>query len=169
LRDGRAPAPDSEATFEEYEIMNWRIIVTVLGALLVSGDLAAAPPGDVAFTVPLSLTQLSPDLAKVRVACIIRGQSRNTPIGLHTPTAQGLSSEVVVPDTGQINRTVTVLVRMLQVNDTWGTSSSYECNLETFTNSTQAWHDHLTLQVQTPGLYLALSPPPARITGSITW
>lgn len=88
--------------------MKMRIAPFIIAGLLVVAGGAIRPAeaqvGDVTFTVPLNLTQMSPDITKVAVWCKITGPAITTRSG-------NIGAQVeLVPQGGQIVTTATVVV-----------------------------------------------------------
>ena len=136
------------------------------GLLLVAG--AASRPaeaqtvGDVTFTVPLNITQMSPDITKVAVWCKITGPAITTRSG-------NIGAQVeLVPQGGQVVATDTVVVKwpVTDYTNPTGTQASYSCSLSGFSNSLQRWdifrEDH-------PTPVFRLRPTPTELTGTFVW
>lgn len=137
----------------------------IAGLLLAAGGAirpAEAQVGDVTFTVPLNLTQMSPDITKVAVWCRITGPA------IHTRSGNIQAQVELVPQAGQVVTTATVVVAWVNTDmtDPTGTQATYTCSLSGFSNSLQRWdvfrEDHLTPAFR-------LKPTPTDLTGTFTW
>ena len=139
------------------------------GFLVVAGGAArraeaqtTSPVGDVTFTVPLNITQMSPDITKVAVYCRIVGPA------IHTRSGNIGAQVELVPQAGQVVTTATVVVpwQMTDMTDPTGTQATYSCMLSGFSNSLQRWdifrEDHLTPAFR-------LKPMPTEMTGTFVW
>jgi hypothetical protein len=160
--------------FEEDEMISRRI-VAALGAVFVFSSIAAAQSNDIVFTVPLNLTQLSPDITKVHVQCLVENEPfQGAPTVTGAPgvlaSAPGVhsvlstSADVDVAPDRRVITTTSVYVPIGAV--IVGNRSRYECTLRGFFASSQTWRSLRSAALQPP---FRLSPDPAPITGSITW
>jgi hypothetical protein len=148
--------------------MKMRIPSFVVAGLLVVAGGAIRPAeaqqrvGDVTFTVPLNITQLSPDITKVAVYCRITGPAITTRSG-------NIGAQVeLVPQGGQVVTTATVVVTwpLTDMTDPTGTQANYDCLLSGFSNSLQRW-DRFYEEQATP--VFRLKPTPPALTGTFTW
>lgn len=119
----------------------------------------------ITFVVPVNLTQLSPDLEKVRVACVIQPSS-----ALVWPTSQTgpapTLEEAMDVKSGQVVTAFRIIMPILSswLQDPIGKRADYSCALEGYskgrwdrfseTASDSAWR---------------LTPTPQSIYGSFTW
>jgi hypothetical protein len=153
--------------------MNSRILAaTVTACLLVAPrPLGAQTTAEVTFKVPVNLTQVSPDIAKVGVSCTITSSAipivgRNT----GTSTSGSVNKQVEIPIAGgQLVTTATVVFAIsgtIALNDPVGKTADYRCTLSGFSTSLQTWalFDAASTQVQ-----YRFSPTPAALTGSFVW
>ena len=149
------------------------LAVTFLAtATIASAQIAQYASTNVTFRVPLNLTQLAPDISRVRVACTISspvlrvvtltdpyGRLVQAPLGaLETRTSGGqlvttLAVVVSVPSTGFTGPAV-------------GQSASYQCWLEGFSQSGNKM-EAFSASHTNPAF--RLSPNPVPLTGSFTW
>lgn len=146
--------------------MKMRYAPFIIAGLLVAAGGASRPAeaqvGDVTFTVPLNLTQMSPDITKVAVWCRITGPA------IHTRSGNIQAQVELVPQAGQVVTTATVVVAWVNTDmtDPTGTQATYTCSLSGFSNSLQRWdvfrEDHLTPAFR-------LKPTPTDLTGTFTW
>jgi hypothetical protein len=147
--------------------MKMRIAYFVTASLLVVSGGAVRPVeaqavGDVTFTVPLNITQMSPDITKVAVWCRITGPaitSRSGNIGTQVE---------LVPQGGQLVTTATVVVSWppTDLTNPAGTQASYTCSLSGYSNSLQRW-DIFREDHPTPAF--RLKPTPTDLTGTFVW
>jgi len=106
--------------------MKTRIASFVAAGLLVITGVRPAeaqtssPIGDVTFTVPLNITQMSPDITKVAVWCKITG------VAIHTRSGNISTQVELVPQAGQVVTTATVVVpwQMTDMTDPTGTQAN---------------------------------------------
>lgn len=147
--------------------MKMRIASLVTAGLLVVAGGAIRPAeaqavGDVTFTVPLNITQMSPDITKVAVWCRITGPA------IHTRSGNIQAQVELVPQAGQVVTTATVVVAWVNTDmtDPTGTQASYTCSLSGFSNSLQRW-DIFREDHPTPAF--RLKPTPTELTGTFVW
>lgn len=154
-------------------------VAVALGGMVSSRPLLAQyilspqmPPLTVAttvtFTIPLKLTQLSPDVEKVGVFCLVGGD------GLLRPSwASGVTMDLLPKDempvvTGQLVATMSVLVPIyaeLLQNPT-GKTADYQCWLAGFSKSLQSWQEFS--ETSTVPAFV-VKPTPAPIRGTFIW
>jgi len=147
--------------------MKTRIAHFVTASLLVVAGGAirtaeAQTVGDVTFTVPLNITQLSPDITKVAVWCKITGPAITNRSGY-------IGTQVeLVPQGGQVVTTATVVVSWppTDLTNPTGTQASYSCALSGFNNLLQRW-DNFREDQPTPAF--RLKPTPTELTGTFVW
>ena len=137
----------------------------IAGLLVVAGGAvrpAEAQVGDVTFTVPLNLTQMSPDITKVAVWCRITGPA------IHTRSGNIQAQVEFVPQAGQVVTTATVVVAWVNTDmtDPTGTQASYSCSLSGFSNSLQRWD---VFREDNPTPAFRLKPTPTELTGTFVW
>jgi hypothetical protein len=145
-------------------------MTAVAFGLCAPGSATAQTPTletSVTFLVPVKLTQLSPDLEKVRLHCLILADTvLNT---YYTPTPAGLpilSPEAWVTS-GQVVTTMSLTVYVVSVPPTAiGKESYYQCNIDGYSKSLQKW-GFLT-ETATDAAF-RLTPTPMPINGKIVW
>jgi hypothetical protein len=147
--------------------MKMRIAAFIITGFLVVADGASRPAeaqavGDVTFTVPLNITQLSPDITKVYVWCRITGPA------IHTRSGNIQAQVELVPQGGQVVTTATVVVAWVttDMTDPTGTQASYSCSLSGWSNSLQR-SDIFREDHPTPAF--RLKPTPTEFTGTFVW
>jgi hypothetical protein len=149
--------------------MNRRICLALLAVLgcLASPSARTVQSSDVTFTIPLNLTQLSPQIDKVFISCEVmssailvnrsKGTGRVTPPWLEFPNTSG-----------QVVTTATFVVPLPfgTVDTTQGASANYVCYLG----------GHSKMTGQSSGFSdtnadpaFRLSPTPTAIYGNFTW
>jgi hypothetical protein len=129
---------------------------------------ASAQASDVTFTVPVNLTQLSPEIYSVAVYCVVQS------VAIQNGVSAGRRSVSAVND--QVHATVSVVVPIAQVDTTRSNSATYSCSLqgarrtgtreEQLKESTPTW-EYFSANASVPAL--RLSPNPASITGTFDW
>ena len=148
--------------------MKMRMASFVIAGLLAVAGGAIRPAeaqqrvGDVTFTVPLNITQMSPDITKVAVWCKITGPAITTRSG-------NIGAQVeLVPQGGQVVTTATIVIPwpLTDMTDPTGTQASYSCSLSGFSNSLQRW-DIFREDHPTPAF--RLKPTPTELTGTFVW
>ena len=146
------------------------ILATVLSlALFAPGTLAAQTPAvatTVTFVVPVNLTQLSPDLEKVRLACVVYSNAT-----LVVPPGSVLrpgSEEEMVVTSGQVVTALRVIIPILSswLQDPVGKRADYGCHLEGYSKSLGRW-DLFSDTATNPAF--RLTPKPAELFGSFVW
>jgi hypothetical protein len=96
------------------------------------------------FTVPINLTQLLPDVTKVRASCSVESVAItvNRPQGKGGPHAGMVfnRSQELPAANGQVVATATVVVSVAGVlEDPVGKPAGYICSIEGYSNSQQMW------------------------------
>jgi len=130
----------------------------------------SAQQSDVTFRVPVNLTNLSPDIVRVRVQCRISAYFSE-----FKGTRQGdawfyqASGQIVG---GRIAATATVVVAVPTLKDPAGLISpapktaNWDCSLQAFTQAGPVWGEF----GETPSSQMyRMSPPLTRISGSFLW
>ncbi len=124
---------------------------------------------DVTFTMPVNLTQLSPDIGKVEVNCNIFSSA----IPIHAGTLGGLQGvpgysghQDIVVSGGKAVATATVVVPIPSLINAVGQTATYSCTLKGFSTSLQQWG---AFDASTHANAWHLTPPPADLTGSFVW
>lgn len=131
--------------------------------LFLPGHTISQQVGDVTFTMPLNLTNLSPDIGKVQVTCTITSPA--------IPSSQGgnprLSGRrLIVVSGGQVVMTATVVVTVTSLTNPIGQNATYGCTLSGWSTSLQTW-GVFDPAATTPAF--RLSPAPVALTGSFAW
>jgi hypothetical protein len=150
--------------------MRFRIVPAALAglALCTPGALAAQTPTvatTVTFVVPVDLTQLSPDLQKVRLACAVSSPALVVPSGFGpAPTAE---DEIAV-QSGQVVTTLRVVIPILSswLQDPVGKRADYGCHLEGLSKSNPQWN---VFADNAADPAFRLKPTPANLFGSFVW
>ena len=144
--------------------MNARIVVVALTACLVAAPnlvVAQTTTGsDVTFKVPLNLTQVSSDIAKVALWCVISSTAITTRDG------KLFKQEELPVSGGQLVTTATVVVAVSGLYNPVGKVAGYECRLSGFSTSLQRWD--VFSETQTVPAF-RLSPTPGVLQGSFVW
>ena len=146
--------------------MKKRIVALVAVGFLVV--MAGAPQnaaaqtsdGAVTFSLPLNITNLSPDITKVAVYCKITSSAFNNRFGYVQ------KQEEYVPQNGQVVTTATVVIPTTELLDPIGKSANYYCTLSAFSNSLQRW-ELFSETSATP--VFRLRPTPPEMSGTFTW
>ena len=116
----------------------------------------------ITFHVPLNLTQVSSDITKVAVWCVIEST-------VITTRDRKLQAQVELPISGgQLVTTVTVNVAAPSASllDPINKPAQYGCTLSGFSASLQRWG---AFNAASPDLPFRLSPTPQTLTGSFNW
>jgi len=119
----------------------------------------------VTFEMPVNLTQLSPDIERVRVSCWIASSA----LPFAAPTSPDVfpkdESPVVL---GQVVKTMTVLfpIPTGALQDPIGKTAEYMCLLMGFSKSLQRW-DGFSETSTVPAF--RIKPTPAPIQGTFVW
>ena len=152
--------------------MRFRIVpATILACGLgAPGALAAQTmtiETSVTFLVPVNLTQLSPDLEKVRAVCGVLPSAVMTPtLPANAPLPVLMTEAPVV--SGQV---ITTLRSEFLVYSGWlqnavGQGATYVCDLQGFSKSLQRW-DNFSDTAQ--DAVFRLTPTPPTLQGSFVW
>jgi hypothetical protein len=128
----------------------------------------------VTFTMPVNLTQLSPDLGKVRMACVISPNlllvyDRNFNLAISSFDFDALPRDELPVVSGQLAATLRVVSAIdagWLKGDPAGSTWQYECRLQGYSTSSQGWGD-FSATPKSPAL--TLNPAPAPVRGSFTW
>lgn len=121
----------------------------------------------VTFLVPVNLTQLSPDLEKVRLLCNLTSSVLNMSAPWGNGTVPIPMDEVPVTS-GQVVTTLRIVIPILDywLQDPIGKQADYQCGLQGYSKSLQRWDqftDHATDAV------FRLTPTPPILQGSFVW
>ena len=152
------------------------VAIGVLGSSrpLVAQNLNLNPPApqftvatSVTFTIPLKLTQLSPDLEKIRVFCAVGGEAL-APLPMAMTTMDALPRDEMPVVAGQLVATMSVLVPIYAelLQNPAGKTAEYQCFLAGFSKSLQNWGEFS--ETSTVPAFL-LKPTPAPIKGTFAW
>lgn len=139
--------------------MRCRIYLAISAiAFLALADRSWAQQNNVTFSVPVNLSQLSPNLTILNVRCTI--QSTALPGGSAFAIAFLHNN-----DSGRIVTTANVRVAIPTLDISAGANATYTCSLSGQTNTTsqQGFSANATVPA------FRLSPTPAPITGSFSW
>ncbi len=151
--------------------MRFRLVPPTLIALALCapGSLAAqfTIETSVTFLVPVNLTQLSPDLEKVRALCAVLPSAVMTmtlPVGAPPPV---LMTEAPVVS-GQV---ITTLRSEFLVFTGWlqnaiGKQADYLCGLQGYSKSLQRWSEFAD---NAPDAVFRLKPTPPALQGTFVW
>lgn len=156
--------------------MSLRVIGTAAAVLLASirSEAAAQTVTTITFTVPVHLTQLSPDLARVRMACAILPSS----VLVYSPDENwkittfdfdALPKDELPVASGQLVATLRVVYPIDAGRlkpSAIGQPAQYECRLQGFSTSLQAW-DAFSATPKAPAFLL--NPAPAPVKGTFFW
>ena len=128
----------------------------------------------VTFSIPLNLTNLSPDLARVRLVCailpggsLVYSKSENDAASTFDVNALPKADLPVVG--GQVQATLSL---DYPIWDGWlkaginGSTNQYECRLQGFSMTSQTW-DYFSATPKDPAFLL--TPAPVPIKNSIVW
>jgi hypothetical protein len=156
--------------------MTSRILLVVLTACLLAVPSVAPAQtnsGDVTFTVPINLTQLQPDVVKVRVRCFLSSDAitvnrQPTGKGGTGPLGPGevLGVQELPVSGGRVVTTATVVVVVGgNLENPLGKLARYSCQLQGFSNTAQVWN----IFDGYPNSAFVLTPQPSLIAGTFTW
>jgi hypothetical protein len=141
----------------------------------------AQNPGDITFTVPVNLTQLSSGVSKVRVSCAIISEAitvNRQPLNKGATTEAGtISAQQELPVAGgEVHATATLVVSTAGVLDNpLGKPATYSCGLDGFSVAQQRFvpfNYALPIEGTEPALRLTVpgsQPAPLRLGGTFTW
>ena len=150
--------------------MIFRVLLITATAGLLSvpqPGVAQTTSGDVTFEWPLNLTEMSPDITKIQVFCIITSDA----IPEDRPRAKGatrtLKAEVeLAVAAGQLVTTSRVVIPTGNLDNPIGKTASYECSISGFSKLLQRW-SFFSEGDPTPAF--RLTPTPQRASGSFVW
>jgi hypothetical protein len=150
--------------------MQFRIPPAMITALaLFAPPFAAAQTTTVettvTFLVPVALTQLSPDIERVRVACGIISDALNPTLPSGSPPPIIMAEALVI--SGQVNTTLRSEFLILSgwLQDAIGKPATYQCTLQGYKKSTQQWN---FFDEASPDPVFRLKPTP-NLQGSFVW
>lgn len=145
-----------------------RLSIAILAGCLVAAQalvVAQVPGGDVTFKVPLNLTKLSTDIAKVRVSCRLQSTVLTT-INAEGQQTNSMSVTTEIPvSNGQVVTTATVVLSNFSLTNPAGATASYQCSLMGFDrtgNGSNFSESH-------PDPKYRLTPAPAPLAGTFMW
>lgn len=126
-----------------------------------------AQGSDVTFSVPLNLTHLSPDLAKVEVYCTITSNA----IPTYNGNGKGgiprvVGQQDIVVSGGQVVTTALVVVAVSGLINPVGQTARYDCKVSGFSTSQQTWG---SLDPASPTAAFRVSPATVSLSGTFTW
>ena len=145
---------------------SFRTALVALGLLLFNQVTAQAQGVTVAtnitFTMPVNLTQLHPDLVKVKFFCAITSSALTYPLGTNPFNQNPLPPPVdeVWVTNGQVVNTMRVVVPIAKewLNNPIGKTADYTCVLVGFSKSLNRW-DGFSETATDPVFYLKPAPP----------
>jgi hypothetical protein len=141
-------------------------VVTTCLLVISSSSGAQTSSADVTFRLPLNLTQLSSDIAKIAVFCRITSDAI-PPSGATGKAGGKLSKQEEFPVSGgQLVTTAVVIVPVSGLDNPIGKTANYECLISGFSTSLQQW-SRFEEASTTPAF--KLSPTPPQMTGSFIW
>jgi len=147
--------------------------VTLGWALNVPIPAAAQTPAygtAVTFNVPVNLTQLSPDLERVRVICMVGSEALNIPSGMFGVgnLAQNPPSDEAPVVLGKVERTMQVVFPIAAewLQNATGKEAQYYCALQGFSRSLQRWE---LFDESSNNAAFRLIPTPPVIEGTFVW
>ena len=163
--------------------MTLRMSIVFLTAVLLAVPVSAAAqnPGDITFTVPVTLTQLSSGVSKVRVMCTIISEAitvNRQPVSKGATIQAGtISAQQEFPVTsGEVHATASLVVSTAGVLDNpLGKEATYICGLDGFSVAQQRFvpfNYALPIEGTEPALRLTVpgsQPAPLRTGGTFTW
>ena len=150
------------------------MISRILGAmaaiflLLASNtSVAQSPPVEVTFQVPLNLTELSADITRVRVTCMIEKDEQLGATRTYEQFAATNSQEFPV-SAGQLIMTASVVVSVDATRVAAGETARYGCFLYGYSSPLQRWYDFS--EAQDTGIAgFQLTPRTSPIAGNFVW
>jgi hypothetical protein len=149
---------------------NSQIFTAILTSCLLAlpnAGAAQSPAGDVTLQVPLNLTQLSTDIAKILIRCSITSSALRVTEPKTGQVGTTLSNRIEVPVTGgRLVTTAKIVFSPQTLVDPTGKSANYQCDLIGFSNSQQNWSP---FSDSAPIAAFRLSPTPAPLAGSFVW
>lgn len=145
------------------------------GAAVLASAMSVATPAlaqaqtietAVTFNIPVNLTQLSPDIERVRAACLIQSDALTLPPGMGG-SPENLPGDETYVLLGKVETTFQVVfpIGTGWLKDPIGKTATYNCGLLGYSKALQGW------QVFGPGQTGAfnLNPPPQVMQGTFTW
>ena len=117
--------------------MRYRLVVLVLTiALLTDPESIAAQTisTEVTVKVPVNLTQLGPDVAKVQVGCSLSGPA------VVTASDKSVRLQEVPATGGQVVTTVSLVFSLTGLDNPVGTSATLSCGIDGFSTLQQSWY-----------------------------
>jgi hypothetical protein len=123
------------------------VAMTITALAVPASSTAQAVSADVTLKFPLNLTQLPPDVSKVRVECVISSAAitdaepglAGTSFAPGTPRYVRKTQEFPVSG-GQVVTAVTLLFSFTALNDPVGKTADIICQLWGWTISVQSWN-----------------------------
>lgn len=159
--------------------MRFRVTAIVLAAFgLGTPRLMAAQFGlqlsgeftSVTFTMPVKLTQLPPDLERVRLQCQLTGNLGGTSLYTAASALEPLlkPTDEVLVTSGQLVTTMKVMIVLpieLFSTNVSGSLADYECRLSGYSKALKVWD--LLDEAQTVAVF-KVTPTP-KVTGQFKW
>jgi hypothetical protein len=138
-----------------------RILATTVTLCALATPRLCVAQSDVTFKVPLNLTQVSSDIAKVAVFCQI------TSTAIVSNSMGKLQKQEEIPVTGgQLVMTVTVVIAVSGLDNPVGKTANYVCLLSGFSNLLQQWYPFSSTSTNPT---FRLTPTPAGLSGTFNW
>lgn len=119
--------------------MNSRVILPIAAAILLITPVSSAAQvsTEVTLAVPVNLTQLGPDVAKVLIGCSIKSDAITTgPAG--TPNQVTKSTELAVSG-GQVVTTASLVFSLTGLSNPVGKTATIVCTINGWSTSQQSW------------------------------
>jgi hypothetical protein len=146
-----------------------RFLLAILVACLVAAPrvaFAQVPGGDVTFKVPVNLTKLSADIAKVRVSCVLFSDAMTAVNHVLDNVHRSMVSTEIPAVNGQAVGTATVVFSNFTLTNPAGATAGYLCELFAIDKAGKmgGFGDN---GFTAP--YLRVTPAPMNITGTFAW
>ena len=139
-------------------------------AFCAPGSLAAQTftiETSVTFLLPVNLTQLSPDIEKIKLLCLITSPAM-TPTGLPPNVPFPMIASEAVVSSGQVNTTLRTELPIFSgwLVDAVGKQAAYQCALQGYKKSAQQWN---FFDEASPDPVFRVKPTPPGLQGSFVW
>lgn len=150
------------------------VVATSVFMATITSPGAAQTATTVTFTMPVTLTQLSPDLSRVRMVCailpnVVLVYSPGEDLAVKSFDVNVLPKDELPVTSGQLSATLRVVYPIdagWLKRDPAGTTSQYECRLQGFSTSLQLW-EFFSSTPKWP--VFLLNPAPAPVKSSFNW
>ena len=148
-----------------FRIASATVTVLALALPMTTSAQTTTVETSVTFLVPVNLTQLSPDIERVRLLCGVMSAAMTPTLPPNAPLPILMAEAVVI--SGQVNTTLRseFLVLSGWLQDPVGKQAAYQCGLQGYKKSAQQWgffDDASTDPV------LRLKPTP-NLSGTFVW